>query len=138
GRAYAGRHGGRKISAMASLVAAQEALASGSWSRADSAFRAVIEQSGDSLAHEGLAQVGWWTDDAETCLAARETAYRLYRERGDAVGAARAATALAWDSLLFGSGRSVAMGWLGLARELLADVEERPEHGWCLIRQGEM
>lgn len=123
---------------MASLAAAQEALASGSWSRADSAFRAVIEQTGDSLAHEGLAQVAWWTDDADTCLTARETAYRVCRDRNDSVGAARAATALAWDSLLFGCGRSVAMGWLGLARELLADVDERPEHGWCLIREGEM
>lgn len=123
---------------MASLAAARAALASGSWSQADSAFRAVIAQTGDSLAHEGLAQVAWWTDDADTCLTARETAYRLCRERGDAVGAARAATALAWDSLLFGCGHSVAVGWLGLARELLADVEERPEHGWCLVREGEI
>ena len=123
---------------MASLAAAQEALASGSWSQADSAFRAVIAQTGDSVAHEGLAQVAWWTDDKDTCLTARETAYRLSRERGDAVGAARAATALAWDSLLFGCGRAVARGWLGLARELLADVEERPEHGWYLVREGEM
>lgn len=123
---------------MASLAAARKALASGSWSQADSAFRAVIAQSGDSLAHEGLAQVAWWTDDADTCLTARETAYRLSRERGDAVGAARAATALAWDSLLFGCGRAVAMGWLGLAWEMLEGLEEGPEHGWCLVREGEM
>lgn len=123
---------------MASLVAAQEALASGSWSQADSAFRAVIAQSGDPLAHEGLAQVAWWTDDAHTCLTARETSYRLCRDQGDVVGAARTATALAWDSLLFGCGRAVAMGWLGLARELLAGLEERSEHGWCLVREGEM
>lgn len=123
---------------MASLVAAQEALASGSWDRADSAFRAVIEQTGDPLAHEGLAQVAWWTDDADTCLTARESAYRRYRELGDPLGAARSATALAWDSLLFGRGSSVATGWLGRARELLADVEEGPEHGWCLIREGEL
>ncbi len=88
---------------MASLLAAQEALASGAWSRADSAFRAVIEESGDPLAHEGLAQVAWWTDDAETCLSAREMAYRLWREQENALGAARAATALAWPGTVCSS-----------------------------------
>jgi len=124
--------------AMASLETAQEALAAGSWSRADGGFRAVIEETGDPVAHEGLAQVAWWLDDADTCLGARETAYRLHRERNDAVGAARAATALAWDSVLFGRGASVATGWLGRAQELLAELEEVPEHGWCAVREAEL
>jgi DNA-binding CsgD family transcriptional regulator len=123
---------------MASLDVAQEALTAGSWDQAGSAFRAVIEQSADPLAYEGLAQVGWWLDDAESCLKARETAYGRHRELRDPVGAARAATALAWDSLLFGCGESVATGWLGRAQELLALEKERPEHGWCLIREAEL
>ena len=123
---------------MGSLAAAQEALNAGSWSHADSAFLAVIDQSNDPLAHEGLAQVAWWLDDAETCLTARETAYRRYRAREDPVGAARAATALAWDCLLFGRGESVAMGWLGRAQGLLATVDECPEHGWCSVRAAEL
>lgn len=123
---------------MASLDAAQEALAAGSWERAGSAFRTVIDQTGDPVAHEGLAQVGWWMDDAETCLTARETAYRRHRELGNPVGAARAAAALAWDSLLFGRGESVAMGWLGRAHELLATLKECPEHGWCWVREAEL
>jgi DNA-binding NarL/FixJ family response regulator len=123
---------------MASLHAAQEALTAGSWSQADSAFRAVIDQSDDPVAHEGLAQVAWWLDDADTCLTARETAYRRYRTRKEPVGAARAATALAWDCLLFGLGESVAMGWLGRAQALLATVDERPEHGWCSVREAEL
>ena len=123
---------------MASLDAAQEALNAGSWSQADSAFRAVIDQTDDPVAHEGLAQVAWWLDDADTCLTGRETAYRLYRARKDPVGAARAATALAWDCLLFGHGESVAMGWLGRAQELLAAVVESSEHGWCSVREAEL
>ena len=123
---------------MASLDAAQEALAAGSWSQADSAFRAVIDQNDDPVAHEGLAQVGWWLDNADTCLTSRERAYRLYRARQDPVGAARAATAMAWDCQLFGRGESVAMGWLGRAQTLLATIDESPEHGWCLVRQAEL
>ena len=30
------------------------------------------------------------------------------------------------------------MGWLGRARELLAAVEERPEHGWFSVREAEL
>jgi len=123
---------------MASLDVAQVALTAGSWDVAGSAFRAIIEHDADPLAYEGLAQVGWWLDDAEVCLAARETAYGRHRELKDPAGAARAATALAWDSLLFGRGASVALGWLGRARELLAQVEECSEHGWCAIRQAEL
>lgn len=123
---------------MASLDVAQVALTAGSWDAAGSAFRAAIEHDADPVAYEGLAQVGWWIDDAEVCLAARETAYARHRELDDPAGAARAATALAWDSLLFGRGASVALGWLGRAHELLARVEERSEHGWCAVREAEL
>jgi DNA-binding NarL/FixJ family response regulator len=123
---------------MASLDAAQEALVAGSWSRADGAFRAAIDESNEPAAYEGLAQAAWWLDDAETCLSARETAYRRHRALQDPVGAARAATALASDSVLFGRGESVAMGWLGRAQELLAVVDERAEHGWFLVREAEL
>ncbi|MDQ6686021.1 MAG: LuxR C-terminal-related transcriptional regulator [Actinomycetota bacterium] len=123
---------------MGSLDTAQKALAAGSWGQADSAFRAAIDEGADPLAYEGLAQVGWWLDDAETCLSAREAAYRGYRELKDPLGAARAATALAWDSVLFGRGESVALGWLGRARELLEPVEECREHGWYSVREAEL
>lgn len=123
---------------MASIDEAQEALTAGSWGRADSAFRAVISQTDDPVAHEGLAQVAWWLDDADTCLTARETAYRRHREGKDQIGAARAATSLAYDSALFGRGTSVALGWLGRAQELLVGVAECREHGWCWVREAEL
>lgn len=123
---------------MASLESAQAALDAGAWRSARDAFRAVADQTDDPLAYEGLAQVAWWLDDAATCVGAREAAYRRHRELGDALGAARAATALAWDCLLFGHGESVALGWWGRAGALLAELDESAEHGWHAVREAEL
>jgi hypothetical protein len=123
---------------MTTLVSATLALDSGSWQLARTEFQAVAEQSADPLAYEGLAQAAWWLDEGETCIGARESAYRRHRERGDPLGAARAATSLAWDSLLFGHGESVALGWWGRAGSLLAGLEESPEHGWHAVREAEL
>ena len=123
---------------MTSLVSATLALDSGSWQLARTEFQAVAEQSADPLAYEGWAQAAWWLDEGETCIGARESAYRRHREMGDPVGAARAATSLAWDSLLFGHGESVALGWWERAGSLLAGLEESPEHGWHAVREAEL
>ncbi len=123
---------------MTSLVSATSALRAGSWQLARTAFQAIAEQSADPLAYEGLAQAAWWLDEGETCVAARERAYRRHRESGDPWGAARAATSLAWDSLLFGYGESVALGWWGRAESLLAGLDESPEHGWHAVREAEL
>ncbi len=120
------------------MVSAQSALDAGSWHLARTAFRAVAEETEDPLAYEGLAQVAWWLDDGDACVGARETAYRRHRELGDSLGAARAATALAWDSLLFGHGESVALGWWGRAGALLEELDESAEHGWHAVREAEL
>ena len=123
---------------MTSLGSARTALDAGSWRLAGTAFRAVATETADPLAYEGLAQAAWWLDDGETCVTAREAAYRRHRELGDPLGAARAATSLSWDSLLFGHGESVALGWWGRAGRLLEDIEETPEHGWHAVREAEL
>lgn len=123
---------------MASQVSARSALDAGSWHLARTAFRAVAEETEDPLAYEGLAQAAWWLDEGDTCVGARETAYRRHRELGDSLGAARAATALAWDSLLFGHGESVALGWWGRAGSLLEELDESAEHGWHAVREAEL
>jgi len=86
------------------LAAALAAEREFRWADAAGAFRRVANESGDPAALEGLAQCAWWLDDGELCLEAREAAYRSYRDAGDALSAARAATSLAWDCLLFGQG----------------------------------
>ncbi len=104
---------------MTSLSSARSALDAGSWQLARTAFQVVAEETADPLAYEGVAQAAWWLDEGETCVGARETAYQRHRELGDSLGAARAATDLAWDSLLFGHGESVALSWWRRAESLL-------------------
>ncbi|MBI1378450.1 MAG: helix-turn-helix transcriptional regulator [Frankiales bacterium] len=120
------------------LDAARAALAQGDWAGAAAGFRAVLADGEDAAALEGLAQCAWWQDDAEVCLGSREAAYRCHRAAGDDLGAARAATALAWDSLLFGRGAAVAQGWARRARDLLGAVPEAAEHGWLAVREAEL
>lgn len=123
---------------MTSLTSAREALAAGSWQVARTEFLAVTKETRDPLAYEGLAQAAWWLDDGETCVGSRESAYRRHRELGDSLGAARTATSLAWDSLLFGHGDAVALGWWTRAESLLDGLDESPEHGWHAVREAEL
>ncbi|HVX41713.1 MAG TPA: LuxR C-terminal-related transcriptional regulator [Gemmatimonadaceae bacterium] len=114
------------------------ALRRGGWERARARLAATAagHESPETLEELGLA--AWWLDDAPTVFDSRERAYALYRERGDARGAARVALWLVWDSLAFRGDSAVASGWLERARRLLADHRESPEYGWLLIREGEV
>ena len=115
-----------------------EALDAGAWLRARDDLLSLADDTRDPLALEGAAQAAWWLDDADTCLSAREGAYHRFRELGDDRGAARAATALAYDSVLFGAGHAVGLGWLSRANSLLAPLDESVEHGWCAVRTAEL
>ena len=131
-------HPHEMVEQMTPFAAASVALGSGAWRQANAGFRAVAQQENDPGAYEGLAQAAWWLDDEQTCLKAREQAYRRYRELGDDRGAARAAAALGYDALLFGQGAGVARGWLGRASDLIEPMSESPEHGWLAVRQAEI
>lgn len=96
------------------------------------------EQGDSPEAFEGIGIAQWWLDDAEATIHARERAYRLYRERGDPVAAARVASALAWDSVLFGGRTAVARGWLGRSERLLDGQPLCVEHAWLAIREAEV
>jgi ketosteroid isomerase-like protein len=64
---------------------------------------------------------------------ARERAYRLFRERADAEGAARTAAGVANDLLTFRSDPAVAAGWLQGARRGLEDRPGSPVIAWLDI-----
>jgi ATP/maltotriose-dependent transcriptional regulator MalT len=83
-----------------------------------------------------LSWSAWWLDDAGAVFDARERAYRLYRKRRDAAGAARMATWLAVDHLDFHGALAVASGWLQRAHRLLDPLEPEPEHGWLAFHDG--
>lgn len=119
------------------LASAQAALAAGHWNQAWDGFAAAAAD-GSPVAYEGMAQAAWWLDDGPGSLRSRASAYRAYRDLHDDLGAARAASALGYDSYLFGEGAAVARGWLGRARGLLESVAEAPEHGWLAVREAEL
>lgn len=111
-------------------------LRAGRWSAARAAFERSLESAETPEAWEGLSWAAWWLDDAEIVFDARSTAYRLYRERGEAASAARMATWLASDELDFHGAASVASGWLARARRLLEPLEPGPDHGWLAFHEG--
>lgn len=110
----------------------------GAWSEARTLLETTIAAGETADALEDLGLVGWWLDDAALTFNARERAYSLYRDGGDARGAARLAIWLVWDCLSFRGDFAVASGWLERARRLLAGHENSPEYGWLLIREGEV
>ena len=107
-------------------------LRAGRWEQA----RACFEGADSPEAYEGLAWAAWWLDDAETTFAARERAYRAFREAGDPAGAARNATWLAVDELDFHGAGAPAEAWLQRARRLLEPLEASGEHGWLDFQEG--
>jgi LuxR family transcriptional regulator, maltose regulon positive regulatory protein len=111
-------------------------LRRGRWDAARAVFENATAGEESAEGFEGLSWAAWWRDDAGAVFAARESAYALYKQRGDRAGAARMATWLAADELDFNGAVSVSSGWLGRARRLLEPVEEGPEHGWLAFHEG--
>jgi LuxR family maltose regulon positive regulatory protein len=111
-------------------------LARGAWEEAREEFAAVLAQ--DPSSPEALEGLGWalfWLGDVETTFEKRESAYRIYLERGDKISAARVATGIAVDSVDL-HGPAVAGGWLHRSRTLLANLETGPAHGWQSLWEG--
>ncbi len=118
--------------------AGYDALARGAWQEAFACFKKSLQKKTTPEALEGLGQAAHWLDDAEATLEARERAYQLYCERGDRQGAARVATALAWNYNAFRGEPAIANGWVQRARRLLDGLESTAEYGWLLYREGEI
>jgi DNA-binding NarL/FixJ family response regulator len=117
-----------------SVVAAWEALSRGAW--ADALDLLDGEDSPEAFEAAGVAH--WWLDHADATIDARERAYRLYRDGGDRLGAARVAGALAWDSILFGRRTAVARGWIDRGARLVEEEPPSAEHAWLAVREAEV
>jgi LuxR family transcriptional regulator, maltose regulon positive regulatory protein len=111
-------------------VAGWEALARGAWQEARASFEVAVGQGEDADALEGLSWAAWWLEDVETCIDARERAYRAHRQAGDDRAAARMALWLADDHADLRGEPAVAEGWFSRAARLAADLEPCPEQGW--------
>jgi ATP/maltotriose-dependent transcriptional regulator MalT len=115
---------------MADLTAGHAALARGAWSEARASFEAALDEEETAAAWEGLSWALWWLDEVDACFAAREAAYRGYREDGDLRGAARLALWLSDDHSEFRRQEAVAGGWFQRASRLLDELPPAPEHAW--------
>jgi LuxR family transcriptional regulator, maltose regulon positive regulatory protein len=124
------------LAAAASLASeGWNALALGKWAEARRSFEESLAAGRTPEGWEGLAWACFWLLDVDELLRARAEAYRLYQRRGDVYGAARAAMWLANDHIDFRGNVSVASGWYGRARRLLADADPSPEHGWLALHE---
>ena len=79
------------------LEAGRASLAEGNWEEARRSFEAASPERDSPEALEGLGMASWWLEEYASGIEARECAYRLYRTRGDMVGAARMAVWLCHD-----------------------------------------
>ncbi|MGH2452784.1 MAG: adenylate/guanylate cyclase domain-containing protein [bacterium] len=82
---------------------------------------------------ENLAQAAWWTGRLDSCIEARERAYRGYLDQSNLRRAALMALELAHDADFKRAG-SIAKGWQSRAERHLAEVPESPEHGYLARR----
>jgi ATP/maltotriose-dependent transcriptional regulator MalT len=112
------------------------ALGNGDWERAKGSFEEYLADGDSPEAQEGLGWAGHMLNDERLTFDSRESAYRLYLERGEKGSAARIASLLAADSLLFRGEAAVANGWLQRAHSLIDDLELGIDHGWLAIHEG--
>lgn len=115
------------------LVAGRTALRRAAWDEARALFEEAASAGGPPEAWEGLSRAAWWLGDQDATLAARERAYRAYRDAGDACGAARMAMWLGSDHLDFRGDDALASAWLARGRALLRDHPPCSELGYLTL-----
>lgn len=125
--------GSTAVSGTDPLAAGRVALRNAAWDEARARFEEAVDAGDGPEAWEGLGRAAWWQGDQEETLAARERAYRAYREAGDVCGAARMAMWLASDHLDFRGDDAVASAWLRRGRALLRDHEPCAELGYIML-----
>ncbi|MDP9358783.1 MAG: LuxR C-terminal-related transcriptional regulator [Chloroflexota bacterium] len=113
-------------------------MARGAWEQARASFLAALERQESSEALEGLGKAAWWLNDEVTAFAAREQAYRLYRQEGDRLSAARMALHLGSDECSLHDAYALGSGWLQRAGRLLEGLDPAPEHGWVALWNGQI
>lgn len=116
--------------AVTMVAQGRAALARYAWQEARASFEAALAQVTTPEALEGLANAAAFLYDGAGAIDAHEHAYRLYREAGDVLSAARMAVWLANDSLTFRGEAAVANGWLQRAHRLLDSCVPGPEHAF--------
>ncbi|GLQ53719.1 LuxR family transcriptional regulator [Devosia nitrariae] len=120
------------------LIRANEALVKGAFDEAGAAFTQALTFGECPQAYEGLSWIEWWNNDGSGAISLRERAFRLYRQAGDDLGAARTAMWLASDHEDFRGEFAIGRGWRQRAHRLLADHPVCPEHGWLAVLEADV
>ena len=126
------------VSAVDSLTAGHEAMDRREWGEALTRLEEAAGEDGSPAVWEELSRAAWWHGDQEITFAARERAYRGYREAGDACGAARMAMWIASDHLDFRGDDAVAMAWVQRGRALLEDQPPCIELGFVIVLEADI
>jgi ATP/maltotriose-dependent transcriptional regulator MalT len=124
------------VDADEALAAGHEAIARGDWQAARDAFALSAAARASAAAYEGLGKACWWQDDQAAVIEAREQAFRLYREAGDARSAGRVATLIGFDYADYRSDFAVGNGWLRRAETLLKGEPPSEELTLLYLYQG--
>jgi len=111
-----------KATPATSLGEARAALTRGDWEKARTIFDRLLREAPSAEAWEGLAIATSYLDDGDVSIAAREEAFRRYRETGNPLGAARCAGRLANDVMEFRGDPAIANGWIQRAQSLLVEI----------------
>lgn len=128
-----GRHHGR-----AAVDSGHQALARAAWECAHASFLSALDKHESAEALEGLGKATWWLNDEQNAFAARKRAYRLYRQAGDRLSAARMALHLGADECSLHDAYAVGDGWLQRAGRLLEGLHPAPEHAWLALWNGQI
>lgn len=120
------------------LVAAAQALSVGAWTDALAGFHGACRDEHRAEALEGMAKAAWWLGRPDHAIGARERGYRLYRQQGDNVGAARMAVHLAADHCCLRDARTLACRWLQRGERLLEGLDACPEQAWLALWQAQV
>ncbi len=110
------------------LSEARRAIDTGDWQSAVGLYETMTRETNAPEAWAGLAEAAWLQQDSRLMIDARLNAYRLYREQGDDVAAARMAIALGNDFLDFRGDAAVSNGWFKYARRLLKPLPPSADH----------
>jgi DNA-binding NarL/FixJ family response regulator len=119
------------------LARGEQALRSGDWATARSAFEAALAEGPAPRAEEGLGHALWWQHDFEGAVANVEAAYAAYREAGADLAAAGAALWLAREHAAAFGNTAASSGWHARAEGLLRDAGDVAERGWLAITRAE-
>jgi DNA-binding NarL/FixJ family response regulator len=120
------------------VTTGRDALARGEWREAKASFERALAEDESPEALEGAAYASRWLGEVGAAFRLSTRAYRLYRQRDDRTGSARAAIRLALAELYFRNEPAVARGWLERAERLLDGLGPTPEAGWLELARGHL